>query len=96
MRLRCEPQGLQRVRATPTQTGLDRRARLKNLRDAFAVTLDVDGAHVALVDDVITTGATTAACAEVLLASGAATVDVWAVARVLRTAPLDTGNYPAG
>jgi len=92
LQLPCLPDALQRVRATPTQTGLGRQGRLKNLRDAFAVRLDVVDAHVALVDDVITTGATTTACAEALLAAGAATVDVWAVARALRTSSGVGGN----
>ena len=92
LQLPCLPDALQRVRATPTQTGLGRQGRLKNLRDAFAVRLDVVDAHVALVDDVITTGATTTACAEALLAAGAATVDVWAVARALRTSSGVVGN----
>jgi len=95
LQIECAPDVLRRVRSTPTQTGLDRQGRLKNLQDAFAVGRDVEGIHVALVDDVITTGATTTACADALLAAGAATVDVWAVARALRTSPFSNQHLSA-
>lgn len=74
---------LRRHRATGTQTALDRGARLKNLREAFSLRkgAQVVGRHIVLVDDVLTTGATLDACAQVLLAAGAASVRVLAVAR---------------
>lgn len=75
---------LRRVRTTAPQAGLGRREREANIRGAFAVRRpeQVIGRHVLLVDDVITTGATVGECARVLLASGAARVDVLALARV--------------
>src|SRR5690242_12664006 len=55
---------LQRVRATPAQTGLDAASRRRNLRRAFAVpATNAVPAHVALFDDVMTTGATLRECA---------------------------------
>jgi ComF family protein len=74
---------LRRVRATRTQTLLSREERLQNMRRAFApgpypVT---KGERVVLVDDVLTTGATTSACAQVLRSLGAGEVCVWTVAR---------------
>jgi ComF family protein len=73
---------LQRVRATPAQTGLDAASRHRNLRRAFAVTASAPlPAHVVLIDDVMTTGATLRECARTLRRAGAARVDVWAVAR---------------
>ncbi|WP_302478098.1 phosphoribosyltransferase family protein, partial [Burkholderia pseudomultivorans] len=53
---------------------LDRRARRDNVAAAFAVAGDVAGRHVALVDDVMTSGATLAAAAHALKAAGAARV----------------------
>lgn len=79
---------LQRVRATPAQTGLAAAARRRNLRGAFALAPDVAlPAHVALFDDVMTTGATLAECARVLRRAGVARVDAWAMARAPKRGP---------
>jgi ComF family protein len=77
---------LQRWRATPPQTGLERAARLENTRGAFRVPLPqtVAGRSLLLVDDVRTTGATAAACAGALLAAGARRVDLLTLSRVER------------
>jgi ComF family protein len=76
---------LLRLRDTPHQVGLDRRARASNLRDAMWVPPEgrtaIDGRHVALVDDVMTTGMTASAATQALLAAGAASVQVWVLAR---------------
>lgn len=73
---------LLRTRATPPQTGLDAKTRRRNLRGAFAVAAAAAlPGHVALIDDVMTTGATLHECARVLRRSGVARVDVWALAR---------------
>jgi ComF family protein len=72
---------LRRVRATPSQSRLDRHARGRNLHSAFAADGVVKGLHIALLDDVITTGATVTAASRVLLRAGARRVDVWALAR---------------
>ncbi|PPU93962.1 ComF family protein [Xanthomonas albilineans] len=75
--------GLQRVRATVAQSELDARARRRNLRGAFAVPDPaVLPAHVALIDDVMTTGATLHAAAQALRRAGVTRVDAWVVARV--------------
>ncbi|HEX6999375.1 MAG TPA: ComF family protein [Gammaproteobacteria bacterium] len=72
--------GIARRRATPPQTGLDARARARNVRGAFAVRRPLDHLRVAIVDDVFTTGATLRALAAALRAAGAADVEAWAVA----------------
>ncbi|MEO7323274.1 MAG: ComF family protein [Dokdonella sp.] len=73
---------LERTKATPPQTGLDAKARRRNLRDAFSVAAGAQlPAHVALFDDVMTTGATLRECARVLKQAGVQRVDVWALAR---------------
>ena len=76
---------LQRVRATPAQVNLGAKARRRNLRGAFCIVDNVAlPAHVAVVDDVMTTGATLRECTRVLLRAGVGRVDVWALARAPR------------
>lgn len=73
---------LQRARGTAAQTELDAVARRRNVRGAFAVRAGATlPAHVAILDDVMTTGATLAECARTLKRAGVARVDVWALAR---------------
>jgi ComF family protein len=72
-----------RMRETAPQSRLDAVARRRNLRRAFAVREGIVlPAHVALVDDVMTTGATLHAAAAALLRAGATRVDAWVCARV--------------
>jgi ComF family protein len=68
-------------RDTPPQPQLGRRQRLANLRHAFRCELPLSGEHVAIVDDVMTTGATAHMLARLLKGRGAGRVSVWAVAR---------------
>ena len=70
-----------RCRATPFQSGLAARERHRNLRRAFAVRKPLYSRHVLIVDDVVTTGATTRQLAKVLLECGVEKVSVLAVAR---------------
>lgn len=70
-----------RILATSPQTGLDERARHRNISGAFAVTGRLPGSRVAILDDVVTTGSTVAELARVLRRAGAVQVEVWAVAR---------------
>lgn len=76
---------LLRLRDTPHQVGASREQRLHNLRAALWVppagAARLAGRQVALVDDVLTTGATAQAAASALRAAGAAGVQVWVVAR---------------
>lgn len=81
--LPCEENVLQRIKDTNAQQELDAKARKKNLRSAFDLSPDADvkGRHLALVDDVLTTGATAQALARILMDAGAARVDVYCLAR---------------
>jgi ComF family protein len=71
----------ERVRSTPPQAELEARARKTNLRGAFQATTPLGGVHVAVLDDVVTTGSTVGEVAQVLRRAGAARVDVWCLAR---------------
>lgn len=70
-----------RVADTPPLWDLTPVARRRVLRGAFKVDADVRGRRVTLIDDVLTTGATAATLSRALLSAGAASVDVWAIAR---------------
>jgi len=79
----AEAQLLQRRCGGVAQAGLTRAERQRNLAGVFSVPRPaaVAGRRIALVDDVLTTGATAAAATEALLAAGATAVQVWALAR---------------
>jgi len=85
----CSPvirfEALRRIRNTRPQMSLGRKERQTNIIGAFDVhpRVSVEGKRVLLVDDVLTTGATVAECATVLLKAGAAKVDVLTVARTI-------------
>lgn len=80
--------GLERVRATPTQGHLQVKERAKNVKNAFHVPDKVIPLirykRIVLIDDVLTTGATVKECTKVLLKNGAGTVDVLTLARVVK------------
>jgi ComF family protein len=77
--------GIYRSVATPPQTRLRADSRRENLRFAFEVHRDLAGYRLAILDDVITTGATVNGLAGKLREAGAAYVEAWAVARTPRS-----------
>jgi ComF family protein len=79
--LRVDRSLCRRTRATASQSGLDYRTRSSNMRSAFSSSPAVTGLHLAIIDDVLTTGASAEALAECLKAAGAARVDLWCIAR---------------
>lgn len=86
LRIPLGGKALSRTKATAAQSNLDARTRRRNLRGAFefeaAALSAIQGVtHVALIDDVMTTGTTLRECARVLKRAGVARVDVWALAR---------------
>lgn len=75
---------LTRIKPTPAQQGLSASKRLQNLNGALTAIRRLDGEHVLLVDDVLTTGATADACAKTLIKAGAGLVTVAVLARAQR------------
>jgi len=75
----------QRVRDTPPQSSLPWKERDKNMRGAFSLSssADITDKHVAIVDDVMTTGASLGELARTLKKAGAREMSVWVVARTL-------------
>lgn len=74
---------LEKTRLTPKQVGLSRKERLKNIKASLSLNKNVaiNNKHIAIVDDVMTTGATLESAARLLKQGGAKTVEVWAFAR---------------
>ena len=73
----------QRVKAAPPQASLPLKARVKNMKNAFACKRRYDGLRIALIDDVMTTGASMNELAKTLKAAGAEHVECWVIARTL-------------
>ncbi len=72
---------VRRQRPTAAQAGMNARQRAGNLNGAFTVRGPCDNLRIAIVDDVLTTGATAAAVADVLSTAGASYIEVWCLAR---------------
>lgn len=73
-----------RERETTEQAALARDERQANVRGAFSLTRQPDCAHVAILDDVVTTGSTVNEVAKVLRKAGVEHIEVWAIARAGR------------
>lgn len=74
---------LVRTRHTPPQASLPVAARRRNIRRAFRCTQDRVPAHVAIIDDVMTSGQTCGEAARILRAHGAEHIEVWTIARTM-------------
>ena len=72
---------LRKIKETLPQTDVTGKERMKNVKDAFLVSGNVEGLSLLLVDDVITTGSTVMECSRVLMKAGAKSVTVAALAR---------------
>jgi ComF family protein len=70
-----------RSKDTPHQTGLTAKKRRQNLRQAFSILKSTNAKHIAILDDVMTTGSTVNALANELKKAGISRVDVWVCAR---------------
>jgi len=83
--VRLAPSICRRVRDSAPQAALPWNERRKNIRGAFACDADLTGQRVAVIDDVLTTGATLDEIAKTLKRAGAVEVQGWVVARTLPT-----------
>ena len=81
-RIRLWPDAVRRIRATTDQIGTSASQRRRNVRGAFVADTGMAGRSVALLDDVMTTGATLNELARVCRKAGATHIEAWAVARV--------------
>jgi ComF family protein len=72
-----------RHRDTPHQTQLTAKQRRKNMKNAFSIRQAIPARHIAIIDDVMTTGSTVHELAAVLKKAGVARVDVWVCARAI-------------
>ena len=82
-RIALAARAVRRIRNTPPQAQLPWHERARNIKGAFVCDLPLKGLRVAVVDDVMTTGASLDEIARVLKAAGAAHVTNWVVARTL-------------
>lgn len=72
---------IRRRQNTEAQHRISRQKRMQNLRKAFSSTRPVDEKHIAIIDDVMTTGATAEAISKVIKQSSDTRIDIWAIAR---------------
>lgn len=80
----------ERIKNTLPQTKLPWKSRQKNVRKAFSCQMDLTGKHVAVIDDVMTTGATLNELAQLLRKQGATEITNWVIARVRTDKPFQS------
>ena len=78
-------QSVERVRDTQSQTGLDRKQRRKNIRGDFDLVEPLSVQHVAIIDGFVTTTSTVNELACILKSAGVRRVDVWSIARAVKS-----------
>jgi ComF family protein len=83
MKIVILPDSCSRIRHTLPQTRLPWKDRQKNIREAFSCKIDLSGKHIAVVDDVMTTGTTLNELAKALRQQGATEISNWVIARTL-------------
>jgi len=93
LNIKLLPNSCQRVRDTQSQSTLPWKERSKNVLNAFQCDIDLTGKRIAMVDDVLTSGASLNALAAAIQKQGASEISAWVVARTL---PMDTPNLKIG
>lgn len=84
LHIAVDKNALQRVIDTPSQHSLPYSQRRKNMKNAFQTTKPKLPSHIALIDDVLTSGHTVGEAAKVLQRCGVDTIEVWTIARAIR------------
>lgn len=82
--LPVDSQCCQRIKPTQQQTGMKKKQREVNIRNAFAIDSAVTYKHIAILDDVVTTGSTVNELSRVFKQAGVETVEIWACAKAYR------------
>ena len=80
LNLQIVSKGIKRVKQTKAQSGLDSVERKSNVKNAFCIEVKLPN-HVAIVDDVVTTGMTVSELAKQARSHGATQIDIWCLAR---------------
>ena len=79
--VRYESKIFKRVKSAQSQRGNKKASREQNLQGAFALRGEVDFSHVAIVDDVVTTGSTVRQLCHLLLEVGVESIDIYCICR---------------
>ncbi len=88
--IKLEKNLVRRIRRTRPQTELKQSARAANLRHAFQISRPPDYRHIAIIDDVITSGHTVNTLAQAFHKVGVKNIEVWAIARAGLHLPAQT------
>ncbi|MGC9401097.1 ComF family protein [Vibrio genomosp. F10 str. 9ZC157] len=83
--IEIEPNLFSRVKSTPQQKGLNKKQRQQNLRNAFRLNASPQQKHIAIFDDVVTTGSTIHHLCQLLLDAGVETIDIYCICRTPET-----------
>jgi len=75
------PKLFKRIKSTPSQQGLNKQQRLKNLKHAFALNYLPKQTHIAIIDDVVTTGSSMRQLCKLLLNIGTKRIDIYCICR---------------
>lgn len=80
LNIQLDTKSCQRIKATLRQSSIPAHQRKKNIKKAFAITSNLQNKHIAILDDVVTTGNTIAELARIFKNSGVKTIDIWCCA----------------
>ncbi|WP_225907016.1 ComF family protein [Methyloradius palustris] len=83
LNIKVDTQACSRIKSSPPQASLPLKERVKNMQGAFTFNTQLDGLNIALIDDVMTTGASLNSLAKTVKKAGAINVECWVVARTL-------------